>query len=114
MIEINNPTGNGFDKYRMKKIYETPPHIVADNHFSGEEVMDILGRKGYCTTMTNRLDRFPKGLKPFLHNDKVVGGCQKAKAFRYEMPIVAVKQQPAVGGSTKAYTRTLVLFQSMS
>ena len=75
--------------------------------------MDILGRKGYGTTMTNRRDRFPKGLKPFLHHDKVVGGCQKAKAFRYEMPIVAVKQQPAImGGSTKAYTRTLVSFQS--
>jgi len=46
VTEIQNPTGNGFDKYRMKKIYETLPHIVADNHFSGEEVMDILGWKG--------------------------------------------------------------------
>ena len=112
VTEIQNPTGNCFDKYRMKKIYETPPHIVADNHFSGDEVMDVLGRKGYGATMTNRRDRFPKGLKPFLHHDKVLAGCQKAKAFRYEMPIVAVKQQPAMGGSTKAYTRTLVSFQS--
>jgi len=46
--------------------------------------MDILGRKGYGTTMTNHHDRFPKGLKLFLHHDKVVGGCQKAKAFHYE------------------------------
>jgi hypothetical protein len=75
--------------------------------------MDVLGRKGYGTTMTNCRDRFPKGLKPFLHHDKVLGGCQKAKAFRYEMPIVAVKQQTAMlDGSTKAYTRTLVSFQS--
>jgi hypothetical protein len=28
------------------------------------------------------------------------------------MPIVAIKQQPAVGGSNKAYTKTLVSFQS--
>ena len=27
VTEIQNPTGNCFDKYRMKKIYETPPHI---------------------------------------------------------------------------------------
>ncbi len=112
VIEIQNPTSNSFDKYRMKKIYETPPHIVADNHFSGEEVMDFLGWKGYGTTMTNRRDRFPKGLKPYLHHDKVVAGCQKAKAFCYEMPIVAIKQQPAMGESTKAYTRTLISFQS--
>ena len=112
VTKIQNPTGNSFDKYRMKKIYETPLHIVADNHFSCEEVMDFLGRKGYGTTMTNRRDCFPKGLKPYLHHDKVVAGCQKAKAFCYEMPIVAIKQQHAMGGSTKAYTRTLVSFQS--
>ncbi len=47
VTEIQNPTGNGFDKYRMKKIYETPPYIVAGNHFSGEEVMDFLGRRHY-------------------------------------------------------------------
>ena len=110
--EIQNPTGNGVDKYKMKRIYEQPPHIVADNHFSGEEVIDLLGRKGYGATMTNRRDRFPKGLKPYLHHDKVLNGCPKAKAFRYEMPIVAIKQQPAVGGSNKAYTKTLVSFQS--
>jgi hypothetical protein len=52
-------------------------------------------------------------MKPFLHHNKVVAGYQKAKAFCYEMlMIVAVKQQPAMGGSTKAYTRTLVSFQS--
>jgi hypothetical protein len=85
VTEIQNPTGNCFDKYRMKKIYETPPHIVADNHFSGDKVMDVLGRKGYGTTMTNRRDCFPKGLKPFLHHDKVVAGCQKAKAFHFSL-----------------------------
>jgi hypothetical protein len=35
--------------------------------------------------MTNRRDRFPEGLKPFLHHDKVVGGCQKAKAFHFSL-----------------------------
>ncbi len=75
--EIQNPTGNGVDKYKMKRIYEQPPHIVADNHFSGEEVMDLLGRKGYGATMTNRRDCLPKGLKPYLHHDKVLNDCPK-------------------------------------
>ena len=95
----------------MRKIYSVPPHIVADNHFLGDEVMDWLGRKGYGTTMTNRQDCFPKGLKPYLHHDKVVAGCPKAKAVHFAMPIVAIKQQPAVEES-KAYTKTLVSFLS--
>jgi hypothetical protein len=62
--------------------------------------------------MTNRQDRFLKGLKPYLHHDKVVAGCPKAKAMHFAMPIVAIKQQPAVDES-KAYTKTVVSFQSL-
>ncbi len=51
--EIQNPTGIGFEKFKIRKIYPLPPHIVADNHFSGDEVMDWLGQKGYGATMTN-------------------------------------------------------------
>ncbi len=109
--KIQNPTCIGFEKFKMRKIYPVPPHIVADNHFSGDKVMDWLGRKGYGATMTNRQDCFPKGLKPYLHHDKVVAGCPKAKAMHFAMPIVATKQQPAVEES-KAYTETLVSFQS--
>jgi hypothetical protein len=76
--------------------------------------MNLLGRKGYGTTMTNRRDRFPDGLKPYLHHEKVPPGCPKAKAMRFEMPIVAIKQVPAPvdDESAKAYTRTMVSFQS--
>jgi hypothetical protein len=93
----------------MRKIYPVLPHIVANNHFLGDEVMDWLGQKGYGVTMTNHGDRFPKGLKPYLHHDKVVAGCLKAKAMHFAMPIVAIKQQPAVEES-KAYTKTSVSF----
>jgi hypothetical protein len=101
----------------MKKVYPKPPHIVADNHFSGEEVMKLLGSKGYGATMTNRRDRFPEGLKPYLHHEGVKSGCPKARAMRFDNPIVAIKQVPAVedeDGSikAKACTRTLVSFQS--
>ena len=60
--------------------------------------------------MTNRCDCFPQGLKDYLHHDKVSNGCAKAKAMRYAMPIIAIKQCPAVIES-KAFTQTLVSFQ---
>jgi hypothetical protein len=76
--------------------------------------MNLLGREGYGTTMTNSRDRFPDGLKPYLHHEMVQPGCPKAKAMRFEMPIVAIKQVPvpADDESAKAYTRTMVSFQS--
>ncbi len=61
--------------------------------------------------MTSHQDCFPKGLKPYLHHDKVVAGCPKAKAMRFARPIVAIKKQPTVEES-KPYTKTLVSFQS--
>ena len=116
-VVVQNPTGVGTLQFRMKKVYPKPPHIVADNHFSGEEVMKLLGSKGYGATMTNRRDRFPEGLKPYLHHEGVKSGCPKARAMRFDNPIVAIKQVPAVedeDGSikAKACTRTLVSFQS--
>jgi len=31
----------------VKKIYPKHPHITADNHFSGENVMPFLGESGF-------------------------------------------------------------------
>lgn len=110
---LPNPSGQGERVFSLKPVYKKPPHLVADNHFSGDEVMEFLGSKGYGATMTNRRDRFPDGLKPYLHHKKVPPGCAKAKAMRFEMPIVAIKQEPApTDESAKAYTRTMVSFQS--
>ena len=113
VVSIPKPTGLGITQYQLKKIYFKPPHIVADNHFSGDEVMKLFGKKGYSCTMTNLRDRFPQGLKEYLHHGKVSNGCAKAKAMRYAMPIIAIKQCPAVIES-KAFTQTLVSFQSTS
>jgi hypothetical protein len=97
----------------LRKINAKPPHLVADNHFSGEEVMNLIGQKEYGATMTNRRDQFPPGLKQYLHRDKVTPGCQKSKAMQNKMPFVAIKQEPGdADGLTKACTRTLVSFQS--
>jgi hypothetical protein len=35
-----------------KKIYTACPHIIADNHFSGENVMEYIGKKGFGITTT--------------------------------------------------------------
>ncbi len=45
-VVIPNPTKVGEKKFNFKKIAK-PPHVVADNHFSGDKVMDLVGRKGY-------------------------------------------------------------------
>ena len=95
----------------VKKIYDSPPHGTADNHFSGEHVLDLAGGLGFGLTLTTRRDRFPPGLKPFCHHDKTAPGCTRAKCMRFGNPIVAVKQVPATD-SKKAYTKTLVSFQS--
>ena len=97
--------------YINKIIYETRGHGAADNHFSGDNVLHFAGELGYGLTITNRRDRFPKQLKAHLHHDKTKPGCPKAKAARYENPIVAISQVAATE-TTKAYTKTLVSFQS--
>jgi len=94
-----------------KKIYAKLPHIVADNHFSGENVMEYIGRRGFGITTTCRRDRFPPGLKDYLHHDKVTSTDKRTRVARFEQPIMAVKHI-ARSGTDKAYTRTLVSFQS--
>ena len=58
-------------KVERKKIYSRLPHIVVDNHFSGENVMEYIGKKGFGITTTRHHDHFPLGLKEFLHHEKV-------------------------------------------
>ena len=76
----HNGTGTKEYKVPKKKIYSARPHIVADNHFSGEQVMDYIGKNGFGITTTCRRDRFPPGLKDFLHHDKVQNN-RKIKKF---------------------------------
>jgi len=94
-----------------KKIYKQRPHIVADNHFSGENVMEYIGQQGFGITTTCRRDRFPPGLKDFFHHDKVPSTDKRTRVARFEQPILAVKRIK-VDGANKAYCRTHVSFQS--
>jgi hypothetical protein len=51
-------------KYPTKKIYHSQPHVTADNHFSGDNVMTFIGTKGYRITVTCRQ-------KQYLHREKI-------------------------------------------
>jgi hypothetical protein len=111
------PSGHGvLTSYTRRRIYLHPPHITCDNHFSGDNVLDYAGERGFGITQTCRRDRFPMGLKEYyLHHEVVDAKDARPKAMRFEKPIIAVKQVPAGkkgGKATKPYTKTLVSFQS--
>ena len=111
-ISIPNPSSSNNFEYTMKKVYTKPPHIVADNFFSSDALMDWLGGKGYGMTATCARDRIPTDLKPYTHHAKVPDATHpRCKAMRFENPIVAIQQRPATNTSL-AYTKTFVSFQS--
>ena len=103
--------GREFYSVPVKILFKKPPHITADNHFSGDHVMDYIGQKGFGITVTCRRDRLPAGLKPYLHHEKKDSTDARAKVMRYQNPICCIKQV-ATSGLGEAYTKTLVSFQS--
>lgn len=111
------PGRTGERQYVMKAIYDKYPHGVADNHFSGDNVLTYAGGQGFGLTLTTRRDRFSKGLKAYMHSEKLqpdksaTSKAARAKVMRYHNPIVAIKQVPATPMS-KAYTMTHTSFQS--
>jgi len=80
-------------------------------------VLDYAGEKGFGITQTCCRDRYPEGLKEYLHHEVVDASNARPRAMRFENPIVAVKQVAATptaneGTTTKLCTKTLVSFQS--
>jgi hypothetical protein len=73
--------------------------------------MDFIGSNGFGITTTCPQDCYPPGLKDFLHHDKVPATDKQTRVARFEQPILALKHVP-VQGNNKAYTRTMVSFQS--
>ena len=47
IVEILNRAPQRLYSVPVKAIFWLPPHISADNHFSGNYVMSFMGRKGY-------------------------------------------------------------------
>lgn len=98
--------------YPVKKIYTSHPHGTADNHFSGEPVLDFAGKLGFGLTLTTRRDRFATGLKPYMHHDKLTPKDQRSRCMRFGNPIVAIKEVPSPDPTARGYTKTHVSFQS--
>jgi hypothetical protein len=84
-----------------KKIYAKRPHITADNHFSGENVMDYIGKIGFGITTTCCHDRFPKGLKDYFHHKKVLIHDKRTRVSWFKQPSLPSR------GWRKAMTRKL-------
>ena len=60
MIDIITPLVKGATKEttdKRKQIFDEPAHIAMDNFFSGDEVLRLLGERGWKATMTCRRDR---------------------------------------------------------
>jgi hypothetical protein len=96
-----------------KQIFPLPPNFKADNHFSGDHVMEyIVVLQGFGITLTCRRDRLPgdDGLKPYLHHEKKDSSDARGKVIWYQNPICAIKQVASTA-TTKACTKTLVSFQ---
>ena len=124
-VEVMKDGAGTIHKYKMNPIYNQRPHITADNYFSGEHVLDYLGQRGYGMTCTCRRDRFPKGLKIYLHHEKLLSTDIKGKIMCYQNPIIGIKHvpvpapavankegMPAVANKAKAYTKTITSFHS--
>jgi hypothetical protein len=76
-----------------KKIFKKPPHITADNYFSGEAVFRHAGKKGFGCLATTRRDRLPKDVKSEFFHKKKTDSSQRTKVARYIPPVVAVKEE---------------------
>ena len=121
MIELLNPLIKGNQKDEQdtrRQIFDAPPHITLDNFFTGDQVLQYLGERGYQATMTCRRDRLPdlgqqKMSKIFFNYIKGRTVDHRSKVARFEQPIVAVKHVSTNQDTgSRAYTLTHCTFQS--
>ena len=78
----------------LKKIFKEGPHLTFDNYFSGEEVCNYAGKKGFGLLVTTRRDRLPKQVKSHYLHKKKTDSSLRTKIARYLQPVVAVKSIP--------------------
>ena len=93
------------------KIFKSYPHMTWDNYFSGDAIMDYLGRKGFGATMTCRRDRLPAGVPKHRFHYEKGRVTESSRVARFLEPITATKSFPA-DTVNKEYTRAHVSFQS--
>ena len=101
----------------IRQIFSVRPHSTWDNFFSGDQIFDWLGQKGFAATMTCRRDRLPFQVpKEYLHAKKTVSDT-RSRAARFNDPVTAVKQTLFAlddASGRMPYKRVHVSFQSTS
>ena len=56
---------------KKQQIFSEKPHSTWDNFFSGDNIMDWLGRKGFGATMTCQCDHLPSSISGhYMHKKK--------------------------------------------
>jgi len=90
-LETLIKSGKHTNPLRPVPIFREGPHITADNHFSGVNVMKYALDNDFGILMTCRRDRFPIGKESqYVHKEKS-GTDWRTKAARYQHPVVAIK-----------------------
>jgi hypothetical protein len=77
----------------IRQIFTARPHSTWDNFFSGDQIFDWLGEKGFAATMTCCRDHLPSEVpNEYLHAKKTVSDT-RSRAAQFNEPVVtAVKQ----------------------
>jgi hypothetical protein len=117
LMEIITPRIKGEAEIAgLRQIFMERPHSTWDNFFSGDQIFNWLGERGFAATMTCRRDRLPSGVpKEYLHAKKTVSDT-RSRAARFNEPVTAVKQTLFTLDDTvrMPYKRVHVSFQSTS
>jgi len=91
-------------------LWSEKPHIVADNYFTHELLLDWLGKNGYGYLGTAARNQLIKGMNTsYFHKEKMTVN-RVNKAARFTKPIVFSKLKKSVKGNL--YRRVHVSFQS--
>jgi hypothetical protein len=93
LIEILQPMVVGEKAITgIRQIFSEKPHSTWDNYFSGDDIMDFLGERGFAATMTCQRNRLPKGINnAFFCKEKTIPGDKHARVAQFNQPITLVK-----------------------
>ncbi len=106
--------GNYKRNDKRRQICLNPPFLSMDDHFSGDDVLQLLGENGLAAIIHCQCDSLPSGYnKKYFHHLKGVEVLQWSRVAWFEQPIIAVKEIDAKPESNKrVYTIVHTSFQS--
>ena len=98
----------------VKKLFSQKPHMTWNNYFSGDKMMNYIGKQGFGCIMTCRRDRLPEEIDgKYLHKKKTESN-DRSRVARFFEPVVAVRKFHSDKNEYEDYERVHVSFQSTS